>query len=105
MPFFVEVISKTPEGKTRARRIGEYWTHDEAVAAAKHIIDTFLFHEYRQGAGHGISAKQLLAKYRRSGEAPLILRNRKTSTDVSRFDHLEYAAKRSAEICRGENDE
>ena len=102
MSFFVEGITTTPEGKRRARRIGEYWTHDEAVTAAQQTIDAFLFHEYRQAAGHGISAEKLLAQYRRTGEVPYILRSSQTSTNVSSFSHLEYAAKRCAEICGGD---
>ena len=102
MSFFVDGITKTPEGKLRARRIGEYWTHDEAVAAAQQVIDAFLYHEYRQTAGHGITAEKLLALYRRTGEVPCVLRKSESSTNVSRFNHVEYAARRCAEICGGE---
>lgn len=104
MAFFVDGITTTPEGKIHARRIGEYWTYDEAVAAAKHVIDTFLFHEYTQTVSRGVSAKQLLSQYRRTGEVPFVLRKSETSTNVSRFDHLAYAAKRCAEICGGNKD-
>lgn len=105
MSFIVDGITTAPDGKIDARRIGEYLTHDEAVVAAKQVIDAFLFREYRQGAGHGITAKKLLAQFRRGGEVPLILRKSEASTVVSGFDHLEYAAKRCAELCRGEKHE
>jgi len=104
MSFIVDGVTTTPEGKINARRIGEYPNHDEAVAAAKQAIDAFLYREYRQGAGYGLSAKKLLARYKRSGEVPLILRSSEITTEVSRFDYLEYAAQRCAELCRGEKD-
>jgi hypothetical protein len=102
MSFFVEGVTQVPDGKTRARRIGEYWTHDEAVAAARQIIDAFLYREYRLAAGRGITAEKLLAHYRGAGEVPYILRDSETSTNVSSFNHLEYAARRCAEICGGD---
>ena len=98
MSFIVDALAKTPEGKTDARRIGTYLTYAEAAAAAQHVIDAFLFHEFIQGVGHGLTAEKLLVQYRRRGEVPVILRASEGSTDVSRFDHLQYAAKRCAEL-------
>jgi hypothetical protein len=104
MSFIVDGVTTTPEGKIKARRIGEYPNHDEAVTAAKQAIDSFLYHAYRKGAGYGISAKKLLALYQRSGEVPLILRSSEITTEVSRFDYLEYAAQRCEDLCRSEKD-
>ena len=98
MTFYVQGVTMTPEGERRVRRVGEYWTHDEAVAAAKLLIDTFLFHEYRQGVGHDISREKLLDLYRRTGEAAFVIRDKESSTSVSAFNHLEYAAERCAEL-------
>jgi hypothetical protein len=100
MSFTVDAITMTAAGTTRGRRIGEFPTHDEAVAAARQIIDAFLYREYRRGVAHGATAEKLLALYKRVGEKPLVFRKSETSTIVSQFDHLEYAAKRCAEICR-----
>ena len=102
MSFIVDGLTKTPEGKTDARRIGTYLTHDEAVAAAQHVIDVFLFHEFIQGAGHGLTAEKLLVQYRRGGEVPLILRDGGGSTNVSSFNPVRYAAKRCAELFHAE---
>jgi hypothetical protein len=102
MSFIVDGLTKTAEGKMDARRIGSYPTHDEAVAAAQHVIDAFLFHEFIQGAARGLTAEKLLVEYRRRGEVPVILRASDGSTDVSRFDHRQYAAKRCVELFRAE---
>jgi len=44
MSFFIDALRKLPDGKVTGRRVGEFWTYDEAVAAAKHLIDSFLYH-------------------------------------------------------------
>lgn len=99
MSFIVDAITRVPGGKTGARRIGRYLTHDEAQAAAKRVVDAFLFREFRAGAGHGITAQKLLAEYRRRGEKPVILRDSDTTTFASGFDPLAYAAQRCSELC------
>ena len=101
MAFFIDALSKLPDGKTTGRRVGEYWTHDEAVAAAKHLIDSFLYHQFMEGAAHGINAEQLLERYKARGEQPVILRDSESSTNVLSFNPLKYAAQRCSEICSG----
>jgi hypothetical protein len=101
MSFFIDALRKLPDGKTTARRVGEYWTHDEAVAAAKHLIDTFLYHEILKTASHGVTPESLLARYNAAGEQPMILRDSESSTNVSRFDPAKYATQRCQEICGG----
>ena len=103
MAFRIDVLFKLPDGKPSARRLGEYYTHDEAMAAAKHLIDTFLFREYRDAAARGITAGELLEIFKARGERPMILREQKadSSTNISRFDALQYAQQRCAEICAG----
>ena len=103
MNFFIDAMSKTPDGKLTGRRVAEYWTHDEAVAAAKHLIDTFLFREYRDAAVKGISEEELIECFKARGENPVILRSGESSTNISRFDPLAYARLRSKELCGGES--
>ena len=102
MTFFVDAITKLPNKRLKARRIGEYLTREEAVAAAKQMIDDFLYREYRQSAGHGVTAERLLARYEGIAEVPYIWRKRQVSTNMPGFDHKEYAARRCADICADE---
>jgi len=103
MSFYLEGLKMMPDGTSRSRRLGEYWTHDEAVAAAKHLIDSFLLHEHLLHVTQGITPQQLLARYRSDAEQPCVLRSNQSSTNVSAFNHLEYATLRCAEICNGGN--
>ena len=101
MAFCIDALFKLPDGKQSARRVGEYLTHDEAMAAAKHLIDSFLFREFRDHAGKGITAEALLEIYAARGERPLVLRLGGSSTNVSKFNALKYAKARCEEICGG----
>lgn len=102
MSFIVDVLTKAPEGKTGGRRIGIYPTHKEAVAAAQHVVDDYLFHEFIQGVGCGLTAEKLLIQYRRTGDVPVVMRAGEGSTEVSSFHYLQYAAKRCAELFHSE---
>ena len=97
--FCIDALFKLPDGKPSARRVGEYPNSDEAMAAAKHMIDSFLFREFRDRAGKGITADALYAIYTEQGERPLILRLGGASTNVSKFNALKYAKARCEEIC------
>lgn len=99
MSFFIDALRKLPDGTTTGRRVGEYWTHDEAVTAAKRLIDAFLYREFLEGAGRGIAAEALLERYKAHGEQPMILRDSDSSTNISRFNPLTYASQRCREIC------
>ncbi len=101
MSFYIDALSKQADGKTAARRVGEYWSHDEAVAAAKHLIDAFLFREYRDAVARGITPEELFEMFTARGERPVILRQQKgdASTNISRFDAMSHAKQRCAEIC------
>lgn len=103
MAFYIDALFKLPDGKPSARRVGDYYTHDEAVAAARHMIDSFLFREYRDAAAKGISAEELLEQFKARAERPMILRKQKgdSSTNLSRFDAMSYAKQRCTEICAG----
>ena len=101
MSFFIDALRKLPDGTTTARRVGEYWTHDEAVTAARHLVDTFLYHEFLKYAAHGMAAEALFEHFMAHGEQPVILRDTESSTNVQRFDAKAYAKQRCAEICGG----
>ncbi len=101
MSFTVDAIGTALDGTARARRIGEFPTHDEAVRAAQQVIDAFLYREYRRGVARGVTADKLFALYTRIGDKPIVLRKTESSTVVSHFEHLDYAKKRCAEICAG----
>ncbi len=79
------------------RRLGEYETLEDAVAAAKSAIDEFLKRSHQSG----MSAGQLFFYYQNFGETPFIFRDDAGTVNVAGFNHFEYAMSRSAEICAG----
>lgn len=99
MTFLVQGMTKIAGGQVHARQIGEYWTFEEAVTAAKQVIDTFLYREYRRGIRHGMTSKKLLTLYKRAGEAIYIVRKVASETSAPRFDYFKYAAEKCKEIC------
>ena len=102
MAFYIDALSKLPDGKTTARHVAEYYTYDEAMTAAKLMIDSFLFREFRDHAVKGITAVELFDLFKARGESPVILRKGSdSSTNVSRFDATTYAMQRCKEICGG----
>jgi hypothetical protein len=98
MAYLVHALTRT-DGKLRSRQIGEYWNFDEAVTAAKQEIDSFLYREHKRAVWNGISAEKLFLLYKNAGEAILVVPKVQKETLVLNFDHLEYAAKKCAEIC------
>ena len=97
MTFFVEGVSKHLEPKTQVRRIGEYETIAEAIAAARTIVDEFLKDEYQPG----MDGKALFARYQTHGEYPFIFRDDDKTFNVPGFNHAHYAMTRAAELCGG----
>jgi len=71
------------------------------MAAAKYLIDSFLFREFRDHAAKGISAEGLYAIFTERGERPVILRPGGASANISTFNALKYAKARREEICCG----
>ena len=98
MNYFVHGVTKAG-GRLHSREIGEYWNFDEAVAVARQKIDDFLYREYQRSVWHGVTPQKLLMLYKQAGEAILIVPKVHSATFVPHFDHLEYAAAKSAEIC------
>ena len=73
---------------------GEYGTREEAVAAARAIVNASLADLYREG----MSAEQLLEQYKSFGDDPFVA----PSDDSTRFSAWDYASERCREICGGE---
>jgi hypothetical protein len=95
MTFFVEGLTGSLDIDQQVRRIGEFSVLEEAVAAAKQIIDEFLAREFAPG----MPPARLFARYQSSGEVPIIFRDDSDDTmNVSYFNHFEYALARCADL-------
>lgn len=95
MTFFVEGVSKFLEPHKQVRRIGEYATVAEAIEAAQKTVDAFLQHAHQPG----MDAKVLFALYQDRGEYPFIFRDDDRTFNVPGFNHVQYAMRRSGELC------
>ncbi len=95
MTFSVEGLSKYRDGESQVRRLGEYETLEEAIAASKRVIDEFLLREFKLGMTGG----QLYAQYQGFGEVPCIFRDDGMTMSIPGFNHWQYATARSTEIC------
>ncbi len=97
MTFFVEGLSDHRASETRVRRIGDYQTLTEAIAAAQRTIEAFLQREFKAG----MDPKTLFARYQEQGEYPFIFRDDDKTFNVPGFNHLHYAMTRCTELCGG----
>ena len=97
MAFLVEGINKHLEPHAQVRRIGEYDTVEEAIAAAKLNIDEFLRREFKPG----MDAESLFRLYQAQGEYPFIFRTDDRSINVRGFSYAYYAMARVTEMCGG----
>ena len=95
MAFYVEGLSKYREPENQLRRIGEYATLEEAIAASKRAIDEFLLRDFKAG----MTSAQLYAQYQGFGEVPCIFRDDGMTMSIPGFNHWQYATARCAEIC------
>ena len=96
MTFIVESLIIANESDRQVRRLGEYKTREEAVAAAKQLVDGFLTREFKPG----ILPSTLFASYQNFGEVPFIFSDEDDKTmNVSDFNHFQYALNRCSEIC------
>ena len=96
MTFIVEGLTIANEADSQVRRFGEYKTLDDAMAAAKRLVDEFLMREFKPG----ILPSMLFASYQNSGEVPYIFcDDNDTTLNVSEFNHFQYALARCSEIC------
>ena len=74
--------------------LGEYETWDEAVAAAKKVVDDFLSENHKPG----MIAGDLYTCYTMFGEDPFVLGDRPESEDA--FSAWDYAKRRCEDLCR-----
>ena len=96
MSFFVEGLTSARESDNQVRRIGEYATLEDALAAAKRTIDEFLAREFEDGMLPSV----LFTRYQSAGEVPFIFRDDDDKTvNVPDFNHFQYALARCSEIC------
>ena len=79
--------------KDERYKLGEFDSADEAVAAAKKIVDEFLESNHKPGQ----SAEELLATYKSFGEDPWI----SGGDPRCKFSAWDYAELRCREICGG----
>ena len=75
-------------------RVGEFQSHDEAVAACKKVVDGFLEGEFKKG----MSSEELYELYMMFGEDPFII----PSDEAEHFSAWEYAKGRCMELCNGD---
>jgi hypothetical protein len=95
MTFFVEGLTISLDTDRQVRRIGEYSALEDAVAAAKLVIDQFLAREFAPG----MPPAQLFARYQSAGEVPIIFRDDDDKTlNVRYFNHFEYALGRCVDL-------
>jgi hypothetical protein len=95
MTFFVQGLTSLPDREPQVRRIGAYATLNEAVLAAKQVIDEFLTVELAPG----MPPAKLFARYQSHGEVPIIFRDDDNKTiNVGGFNHFEYALARCADL-------
>jgi hypothetical protein len=97
MTFVVEGVLRQDDPDSEVRRVGEYETREEAIAAAKGMVDDFLRREHKTG----MLPSALFSLYQERGEHPFIFRDADMTMNVRTFDHLQYAMLRSTEICGG----
>jgi hypothetical protein len=95
--YFVEGLTTAREIVSQVRRIGEYRSLGEALAAAERAISEFLVREFQPG----MLPRTLFNRYQVFGEVPYIFRDDGDITvNLAGFNHFQYALARCAEICR-----
>ncbi len=93
MSYRVYLDANFHQMDTSARTMtGEYSNHEEAVTAARELIDGILESEYRDS----MSAEELLHAYVTRGEEPFIL----PEDSNSAFNARDYATVRCQYLCR-----
>ena len=97
MIYFVEGLTIAGEIANQVRRIGEYCSLGDALAAAERAISEFLIREVQPGMLPGA----LFSRYMKFGEVPYIFRDDGDITvNLPGFNHYQFALARCTEICR-----
>jgi hypothetical protein len=97
MKFILSVLHRTDGAADSARRVGEFERFEDAIAAAKQVVDALLDRAYVAGT----TPAQLLAQYMELGETPYIVRDDDETINAGSFNHIKYAKTRSDRICAG----
>jgi len=74
---------------------GVFESHEAAVAAAKAIVDEFLFSNFRRG----MTPEELFAAYRGYGEDPFIVASEPDVAVKPMFSARTYASTRCDDVC------
>lgn len=96
MGFCVEGLKRTGSDGT-VRHVGDYEKLEDAISAAKRVVDRFLLNEYSKG----IESKVLFSVYQNIAEFPFIFRDDDKTINVGEFNHFKYAMEQCAELCEG----
>lgn len=97
MAFLVEGISRQRPPEAQVRRVGEYATREQAIAAAQQVVDEFLRREFKPG----MAANELFSRYQSQGEFAFIFRDDDKTLNVPGFSHAQYARSRCDQLCGG----
>ena len=96
MKFVLTAMQRAPNaGNHQVRQVGEFERLEDAVAAAKQLVDATLTGMYAKG----ITSLQLLDRYRESAATPIITRDDDVTMNANTFNHFQYAKTRSEEMC------
>jgi hypothetical protein len=99
MPFLLVVGGRyDPLSSERRYEAGDFQNQDQALAAARKIIQRSLLECWREG----MSTQTLFESYRASGEFPFML-SREEKKPLG-FDPLAFALVEAVRICEGERD-
>jgi len=96
MTFYVEGLTSSREPDRQVCRIGEYKSLENAIAAAKQVINEFLARELKPD----MLPSMLFSRYQDVGEVPVIFCDEDDNTVnvAASFNHLKYALARCGEI-------
>ena len=83
-----------PSGDSGVRHIGDFEMFEDAINAAKQVIDEFLTANYK----NGMTDVDLFSEYQRFGEAPFIFSDDAKTINVD-FNYVKYAMSGSIAIC------
>ena len=94
MAFCVEGLKRTGKDGT-VRHVGNYEKLEDAISAAKRVVDRFLLSEYSKG----MESKVLFSVYQNIAEFPFIFRDDDKTINVREFNHFQYAMAQCNELC------
>lgn len=96
MTFLVQVDSNYHYQDAEERYThGRFETFEEAEAAAKRIVDSYLASAFKPG----MTANELYASYTGFGDDPFIV----STGEIPKFSAWDYASERSGELCAEAN--